>query len=90
MSVARSIIAFGFIAAFNTLNLAEELVNTLFIGLVATIGVTLAVAFGVGGIKSAEEWWKKVLPGAMKDRGAGRPTDVGGSSPPPGGGMDDS
>ena len=68
--VARwSIIGFGFLAAFNTLNLAEEIVNALFFALVATLGGIMVVAFGVGGIKSAEGWWKKVLPGSMTGRG---------------------
>ncbi len=67
--VARwSIIGFGFLAAFNTLNLADEIVNTLFIGLVGTIGITLAIAFGVGGIKTAENWWRGVLPTKSANR----------------------
>ncbi len=54
-------IGFGALAALNTLNIAEEIVNTLFIGVVSTVGVTLAIAFGVGGIPVAREWWRRVL-----------------------------
>ncbi len=55
------VIGFGALAALNTLNIAEEIVNTLFIGVVGTVGVTLAIAFGVGGIPVAREWWRRVL-----------------------------
>jgi len=61
--VARwMVIGFGALAALNTLNLAEEIVNTLFIAVVGTIGVTLAIAFGVGGIPGARKWWNRILP----------------------------
>ncbi len=55
------VIGFGALAALNTLNIAEDIVNTLFIGVVSTVGVTLAIAFGVGGIPVAREWWRRVL-----------------------------
>ena len=45
----------------NTLNIAEEIVNTLFIGVVGTVGVTLAIAFGIGGIPEARKWWSRIL-----------------------------
>lgn len=61
--VARwMVIGFGAIAALNTLNIAEDIVNILFIGVVSTVGVTLAIAFGVGGIPEARKWWNRVLP----------------------------
>ena len=61
--VARwMVIGFGAIAALNTLNIAEEIVNILFIAVVGTIGVTIAIAFGIGGIPEAREWWKRILP----------------------------
>ena len=56
------VIGFGALAALNTLNIAEEIVNTLFIGVVATVGVTLSISFGIGGIPVAREWWRRVLP----------------------------
>lgn len=62
-SVARwMVIGFGALAALNTLNIAEDIVNILFIAVVGTIGVTIAIAFGVGGISEAREWWKQILP----------------------------
>ncbi len=61
--VARwMVIGFGALAALNTLNIAEEIVNTLFMGVVGTVGVTLAIAFGVGGIPAARKWWERILP----------------------------
>ena len=61
--VARwMVIGFGVITALNTLNIAEEIVNTLFLGVVGTVGVTLAIAFGIGGIPEARKWWSRILP----------------------------
>lgn len=60
--VARwMVIGFGALAALNTLNIAEEIVNTLFIAVVSTVGVTFAIAFGVGGIPVARQWWERLL-----------------------------
>lgn len=56
-------IVVGGFAALNTLGVASDIVNTLFIAVVATTGVAMAIAFGVGGIKPAEEYWRKILPG---------------------------
>ena len=61
-TVRASIIAFGSFAALNTLNLADEIVNSLFIALIGTVGLTLVIALGVGGIRAAEAWWSDVLP----------------------------
>ncbi len=61
--VARwMVVGFGALAALNTLNIAEEIVNTLFIAIVGTVGVSLAIAFGVGGIPAARRWWDKIIP----------------------------
>ena len=61
--VARwMVIGFGALAALNTLNIAEEIVNTLFIAVVGTVGATFVVAFGVGGIQAARKWWERILP----------------------------
>ena len=56
------VIGLGVFAALNTLNIADEIVNTLFIAVVGTVGATLVIAFGVGGISAAKEWWAKNLP----------------------------
>lgn len=67
-TVRVSVIGFGGFAALNTLNLADEIVNTLFIGLVGTVGLTIVVALGVGGIKAAEEWWREILPSRRPEK----------------------
>ena len=56
------VIGLGVFAALNTLSIAEEIVNTLFIAVVGTVGATLVIAFGVGGISAAKDWWSSVLP----------------------------
>ena len=56
------VIGFGVFAALNTLKIAEDIVNTLFVAVVGTVGAILVIAFGVGGISAAKEWWSKVLP----------------------------
>ncbi len=62
------ILAFGVIAAFETLDLATTLVNavvTSFFGALGiAIGVSFAIAFGVGGIDTAKKWWARLEPGA--------------------------
>ena len=45
----------GIFAALNQIEVAQDIVNILFIAVVATIGLTIVVKFGVGGIKSAQE-----------------------------------
>ena len=55
-------IGLGIFVALNTLNIGEEIVNTLFMAVVGTVGATLVIAFGVGGISAAKEWWSRVLP----------------------------
>ncbi|NNF63566.1 MAG: hypothetical protein HKN07_04840 [Acidimicrobiia bacterium] len=65
-AVRFSIIAFGVIAALNTLNVAETVVNTLFTAIVATAGLMIAIAGGVGGIKRAEAMWWSALPEKSK------------------------
>ena len=55
-------IGLGIFVALNTLSIGEEIVNTLFIAVVGTVGATLVIAFGVGGISAAKEWWSRVLP----------------------------
>ncbi|MDH3306647.1 MAG: hypothetical protein OEO77_03900 [Acidimicrobiia bacterium] len=57
------LIIFGVFAALSTLNVAQDIVNTLFIAVLASVGVAFAVAFGVGGIRTAEKYWQRMLPG---------------------------
>ncbi len=61
-AIRWALIAFGIIAALNTLNVGEEIVNTLFTVIVAAAGLAFAVAFGVGGIDTAKLWWRKLAP----------------------------
>jgi len=66
-AVARySIYGFGAFAALSQLGIAADIVNALFYATVATIGLTVVVAFGVGGIPAAR---------GMTDRWFGRKED---------------
>lgn len=56
------VIGLGLFVALDTLNLGEEIFNTLFIAVVGTVGAILVIAFGVGGISAAKEWWVRILP----------------------------
>ena len=56
------VIGLGLFVALDTLNLGEEIFNTLFIAVVGTVGAILVIAFGVGGISAAKEWWARILP----------------------------
>ena len=63
-NIARfAIIGFAVIAAVDQLGIAETVVNTLFIGVVAAIAAAFALAFGLGGQKVAEQitqgWYQK-------------------------------
>ncbi len=55
-----AVLAFAIIAALNELNVAPIVVNTLFIGLVASLALALGLAFGLGGRDTAarltEQW----------------------------------
>ena len=50
-----AIIAFAVIIAFNQIGIAANLVNTLFIGLVAALALAFGLAFGLGGRDVAAE-----------------------------------
>ena len=56
------VVVLGAFAALDTLNIAEQIVNTLFIAVAGTVGLTLVISFGVGGISAAKEWWGRMLP----------------------------
>ncbi len=80
-AVRVAILVIGVLAAFDTLNFApsvrEKIENTLLQYLPLAALVALAIAFGVGGIKTAQQWWSKVAP---RDDGRG-PGSVGGTGP---------
>lgn len=54
--VRYSIIVFAALAALAQLGIAESMINTLFIGLVALLAIAGGLAFGLGGQDSAKEW----------------------------------
>jgi hypothetical protein len=58
-----AIIGFAAVAAFNQLGIAPTVVNTLFIGLVATLVLAFGLAFGLGGQQTAalitQGWYEK-------------------------------
>jgi len=60
------IIIFGVLFAMDILNLqfASEIANIL----TAAVGIAFAVAFGVGGIDTAKQWWARYL--APRDTGS--------------------
>ncbi len=60
-----AIVIFGILFALELLNIgfAEDIVKLV----VAAGGIALAIAFGVGGIDAAKEWWAKYgTPGASE------------------------
>lgn len=65
--VRWSVWGFAILAALNQLNVATELVNTLFTGLVAMLAIAGGLAFGLGGQGHARE----ILDGVKKDIGNG-------------------
>lgn len=54
--VRYSIIVFSFLAALAQLGIAETMINTLFIGVVALLAIAGGLAFGLGGKDVAGEW----------------------------------
>ena len=63
-NIARyAIVGFAAVAAFNQLGIAPTVVNTLFIGLVATLVLAFGLAFGLGGQHTAAQitqgWYQK-------------------------------
>ncbi|RJO60234.1 hypothetical protein C4544_05670 [candidate division WS5 bacterium] len=54
--IARwSIIVFAFLAALQQLGIAKDLINTLFMGIVALVAIAGGLAFGLGGKDAASE-----------------------------------
>lgn len=54
--VRYSIIVFAFLAVLVQLGIAESLIRTLFIGVVAFLAIAGGLAFGLGGKDVAQEW----------------------------------
>jgi small-conductance mechanosensitive channel len=55
-----SIIVFAFLAALTHLNIAKELIQTLFTGLVGMLALAGGLAFGLGGKDEAKEMLSKI------------------------------
>jgi len=51
-----AIIIFAFLAAIAQLGIAQTMLNTLFIGLVAFLAIAGGLSFGLGGQSTAKEW----------------------------------
>ncbi len=94
-NIARyAIIGFAAVAAFNQLGIAPTVVNTLFIGLVATLVLGFGLAFGLGGQQTAaqitEGWYQKGRETTSKVAEKVKESEAqqggGGSSAPPAGG----
>lgn len=58
--VRYSIIIFTVLAALAELGIAANMINTLFIGLVAFLAIAGGLAFGLGGQSAAKEWIEDV------------------------------
>lgn len=58
-----AVIAFGIVVALNQVGIASDLVNILFIGVVAALALGFGLAFGLGGRSVAErltqDWYEK-------------------------------
>jgi hypothetical protein len=73
-----AVIGFAVIAALNQLGIATVVVNTLFIGLVASVALAVGLAFGLGGRDVASEmtrsWYERGK--EMADRAPGSPDEI--------------
>ncbi|HUQ79344.1 MAG TPA: small-conductance mechanosensitive ion channel [Patescibacteria group bacterium] len=76
-----AIVAFAVIIAVNQIGIAENLVNTLFIGLVAALALAFGLAFGLGGRDVASQltqsWYEQSQSAAarVKAHQAAQPSD---------------
>ncbi|WP_053202983.1 mechanosensitive ion channel family protein [Jiangella muralis] len=100
-AVRIGVLVIGVLAAFDTLNFASSVTskieNTLLQYLPLAILGAVTIAFGVGGINTAREWWAKLSPSNVDSplgRGAAAPassyasagdgSDAGAPADPPG------
>ena len=78
-----AIIAFAVIVAINQIGIAANLVNTLFVGVVAAVSLALGLSFGLGGrdvaARITEQWYASSqeaagrVQGAMQEQSAASP-----------------
>jgi hypothetical protein len=73
-----AIVAFAVIVAINQIGIAANLVNTLFIGLVAALALAFGLAFGLGGREVAaqltQEWYQSSKSTAQRVKQQAGPT----------------
>ena len=66
----------GLFAALDQIHIADDVLNVLFIALVSTVGLTVAVMFGISGIQAARErFWPAVFDRFGESRAAGSESD---------------
>lgn len=86
-AVRVGVLVVGILAAFDTLNFAPSVTskveNTLLQYLPLAILAAGTIAFGVGGINTAREWWAKLSPSNVESS-MGRPAAPSYGSPTPG------
>lgn len=81
-----AIVAFAVIIAINQIGIAENLVNTLFVGIVAALALAFGLAFGLGGRDVASQltqsWYEQSQSAAarVKAHQAAQPQAGGASS----------
>jgi uncharacterized membrane protein YgdD (TMEM256/DUF423 family) len=57
-AIKAGLIVFGVITALDLLGIGI-VTNTVLTAVVSTAGLAFAIAFGVGGIDTAKQWWAK-------------------------------
>jgi hypothetical protein len=69
-----AIVAFAVLVAINQIGIAADLINILFIGLVAALSVAFGLAFGLGGrdvaARITEQWYADMTDASAKVRDA--------------------
>ena len=82
-----AIIGFAVVIAINQIGIAEDLINTLFIGLVAAMALAFGLAFGLGGRDVASEitrsWYESSQSAAEKVRAKVEESDATAGRPEP-------
>jgi hypothetical protein len=75
-----AIVAFAVVIAINQIGIAANLVNTLFIGLVAALALAFGLAFGLGGRDVAaqltQRWYEQSQDAAARVKAHAQRTEV--------------
>jgi hypothetical protein len=82
-----AIVAFAVLIAINQLGIAADLINILFIGIVAALSLAFGLAFGLGGRETAarltEQWYAGASSAATKVKDVVEAEDNGAAAPRP-------